>query len=51
MLVPESVAYELRGAAERMPAPGAETSGFSCSDSGVGPLEENEAITSSGAAA
>ena len=47
MLVPESVAYSPRGAAERIPDPGAETSGFSCSESGVGPLEENDEITSS----
>ena len=48
MLVPESVAQELRGAAETMLAPGAETSGLSWSESGVGPLDEKLAITSSG---
>ena len=48
MLVPDSDAYEPRGAAERIPTPGAETSGFSRSESGVGPLEEKAATTSSG---
>ena len=48
MLVPESVAYESPGAAEKIETPGALTSGFRRSESGVGPLEENEATTSSG---
>ena len=48
MLVPDSVVYWAPGAAERTLTPGALTSGFSCSESGVGPLEENEAMTSAG---
>ena len=48
MLVPDSVVYCAPGAAERMFTPGALTSGFSWSESGVGPLEENEATTPGG---
>ena len=48
MLVPDSVVYESPGAAEKIETPGALTSGLRRSESGVGPLEENEATTSSG---
>ena len=49
MLVPESVVHEERGAAERIPTPGALTSGFSCSERGDGPLDEKPATTLAGA--
>ena len=48
MLVPDSMAQASPGAAERIEAPGALTSGLWRSESGVGPLDENEATTSSG---
>ena len=48
MLVPDSVVYWAPGAAERTFTPGALTSGFSCSESGVGPLDENHATTPAG---
>ena len=46
MLVPESVAYESPGAAEKIDTPGALTSGLSRKESGVGPLDENDPTTS-----
>ena len=45
MLVPDSATKLRPGAAETIATPGALTSGFSCSESGVGPLDENEATT------
>ena len=48
MLVPSNESHKpsRRGTEERMETPGAETSGFNRSEYGVGPAEENEAITS-----
>jgi hypothetical protein len=48
MLVPESCVHvpSRVGTDDRMLTPGAATSGFSRSDSGVGPPDENEATTS-----
>src|SRR2546430_5375297 len=50
MLVPlQSCAdHWFPGSDERMSTPGAVTSGFICSDVGVGPLDENPAIMSAG---
>ena len=50
MLVPESEPQRLsrRGTEETMPTPGAVTSGFSASETGVGPAEEKSAMTSAG---
>ena len=50
MLVPlQSCAdHVFRGSDERMSTPGASTSGFIWSDTGVGPLEEKLAISSAG---
>ena len=47
MLVPDKVVKVPPGAAEEIETPGALTSGLSCSESGVGPLEENDPTTSS----
>ena len=43
MLVPESDDHAPPGTDERMSTPGAATSGFSCSESAVGPTEEKSA--------
>src|SRR5258708_39961626 len=50
MLVPlQSCADQvLCGSDERMSTPGAVTSGLSCSETGVGPVDEKLAITSAG---
>lgn len=47
MLVPLNSAKRplSSGIDERIPTPGALTSGFSCCETGVGPLDENEAIS------
>ena len=53
MLVPSNSAHEpsCAGTEERMLTPGAVTSGLSASETGVGPPEENGAITSAFVAA
>src|SRR3954449_9103583 len=50
MLVPLQSWFDhwLWGSDERMSTPGAVTSGFICSEVGVGPLEEKPAMTSAG---
>src|SRR5437762_11099093 len=50
MLVPLQSWFDhwLWGSDERRSTPGAVTSGFICSEVGVGPLDENPAITSAG---
>ena len=48
MLVPSQTSQESGGIDERMLSPGAVTSGFICSEIGVGPLDENDAISSAG---
>ena len=48
MLVPSQTSQDARGMDERMLSPGAVTSGFIWSETGVGPPEENGAISSAG---
>ena len=48
MLVPSQMSHDACGMDERMLSPGAVTSGFIWSEIGVGPPEENGAISSAG---
>ncbi len=48
MLVPSQESHDACGMEERMFSPGAVTSGFSWREIGVGPPEENDAISSAG---